>query len=198
MLNLYGVDIETDTTGGGGLDPAGAAVTEIALDVPGNGHVFTGDERIMFSEFRGYLASLPSGLVVTWNGAVFDAPFLVARASMLDLDLDIVLQYDPQIPVKYAPLPGHPGGYRVRFGQHRHIDISGAYKQLADELGVKHSLKPVYEAVTGKKPITVERTKMHLLSPAERQEYALSDSRITVELATRLGEEYLLAHADSI
>lgn len=200
---LYGLDIETDTSvseserAAGitqkGLDPVFAGVTDIAISGIGWEKVFTGPEREIFVEFERFLKGLVPGVLVTWNGAAFDLPFLKERYRRLGVEESLRLEYDPSLEVKYEPLPGHPGAYRGSWGAHEHADISHPYKAVAERLGVKHSLKPVYVAVTGERPIEVDRENMHLLSDADRVAYGASDVRITRDLALRLPAEVIAA-----
>lgn len=203
---FYGVDIETDTSQDGsptgphpkGLDPAYAAITDVAVSGEGWSKVFTGEEHTLLVGLAELLDELEAGMLVTWNGAVFDLPFLNERLARCGLAADLRLVYDASIAVKYEPTPGYRGGYRASWGAHSHIDIAPLYKPEAEALGVKHSLKPVYRAVTGKEPIEVERSAMHLLSEEARLAYAVSDTDITWELASLLGRPELAAHADRL
>ena len=123
--------------------------------------------------------------MVTWNGSVYDLPYLQERYRRHGLSTSLRLRYDPSVEVKYEPLPGHPGGYRAAWGEHSHVDISPLYRAEAQRRGVRHSLKPVYQALSGLAPLEVDRERMHLLSTAERHAYVNSDTVITRWLAVR-------------
>jgi uncharacterized protein YprB with RNaseH-like and TPR domain len=207
----YAVDIETDTTPchkppqedcqTRGLDPGRTTITEIAI-VSGKmlGEVLdakpprpfvrsgkgTAAEARMLTRFTSLLNALPTGVVVTWNGAAFDAPFLVDRYQVEHLVCPVKIRYDSTLKLKYPPLPGHPGGYRASFGPHSHVDIAEVFRPIAEALGVRHSLKPVARAVLGIEPIEVDRRRMHELSAEERFRYAVSDAKITLALSERI------------
>ena len=109
--NVYGLDIETDTTVNG-LDSEVAPVVTVALSLDDFDEVFSGDERSILTQLDDRLAELAPGVLATWNGAAFDLPFLADRAALLDLPLGLRLQHDPSIRMRHQPLPGHPGAYR--------------------------------------------------------------------------------------
>jgi hypothetical protein len=66
-------------------------------------------------------------------------------------DFGMHLIEQPGLTPKYDYLPGHSVGYTCiwqttamfRLDVHQHLDISFAFKRIAAEHGVKHSLKPV-------------------------------------------------------
>lgn len=194
----YGVDIETDTTANG-LDPSVAEIVSIALWSPDVSEVIAGGtecERI--ERFVELLDSLPDGVAVTWNGSVFDVPFIEDRARMNGVATGFVLQADPAIIPKYDFLPGHTSGYRARLRRHRHADIAYAYRGYAmDHLEPKGwSLKPVARAL-GIEMVEVDRARVHELSPEEVASYNLSDARGTYLLAERLGKR-LASYTDNV
>lgn len=193
---IYGLDIETDNTNGFGLDPRNSSITELALATAEGGHVLTADTRA--DEFDGVLAptqdaleALAPGLIATWNGSVFDMPFIDYRVTEHYgrglVGPELVL--DPQITPKYEPLPGYHGGYNVLWhtetGTHTHLDVSFAYKKFAEDNDIKWGLKPVCEAL-GIKMVELDRANLHQYTAAEREEYCLSDARGTRQLALRL------------
>lgn len=57
---IYGLDIETDTSGDG-WDPAVASVRTVALSCRSLDEVFTGDEATLLAELDHRLATLPPG-----------------------------------------------------------------------------------------------------------------------------------------
>ena len=77
--NVYGLDIETDTTVDG-LDSEVAPVVTVALSLDDYDEVFSGDEPSILTRLDRRLAELTSGVLATWNGAAFDLPFLADRA----------------------------------------------------------------------------------------------------------------------
>lgn len=184
---VYGLDIETDTSGGYGLDPAKGGIVSIAVVGPDGDYVldideFAGNERRLLVGFNHLLGFLPAGVMATWNGSGFDGPFLAERCERHGIETGIELVYDPTLPIKYDPLPGHPGAYRVAFDAHGHIDVAYAYRRFAAEAGVSWSLKPVAKAA-GLEVIEVDRTRIHELTSDEREAYVASDARLARQLA---------------
>lgn len=200
---IYALDIETDTSGQpidgvpAGLDPRNARITEIAVADASGGRVFEHrSEATMLGSADDYLRSLEPGLIVTWNGSHFDLPYLhdrAVRADVADPGLGLRLIPQPALRPKYGYLPGHAVGYggvwersaRRPYLVHQMLDVSYAYRETAQRLGVKWSLKPVCEAL-GIPMIVVDRERMHELTPQERAAYAMSDVNGTRELAIRL------------
>lgn len=208
--HVNALDIETDTAGGFGLDPNRGGITEIALTIPvhdDKGVVFaTSDgltEADIIVEADRMLYSLDPGLIATWNGAFFDLPFIMTRAEILGITQHLHLHAQAGLVPKYEPLPGHVGGYSATWDTsgplpHQHLDIAKHFKRVSNILrdrdalnGVPYkerfrwSLKPVAEA-HGITMISVDRERMHLLTPEERRAYALSDTNGTHLLAAHL------------
>lgn len=209
---IYGLDIETDNTPcetvcetyagkdrcyGHGLDPRRSAITEVAVatdpTIYGGGKVFAGHEIDILANLQDFLTSLPAGLLVTWNGAMFDIPYLADRAAVRDFGptaFTLRTAPAPDLVPKYEPLPGHAGGYTATWdirGQqvpHQHLDVAWAYKAKAAELDVSWSLKPVCAAL-GVPMYEIDRTRLHEYTPAQVAEYCLSDASGTRVLAMK-------------
>ncbi len=199
--HIYALDLETDTTING-LDPRVAAITECAVSTAAGDTVhdsaYYGEATMLFNLDK-YLAALPPGLIVTWNGAFFDLPFLDTRRRILSRPPSSTLRSfglrlipQPGLTPRYDYIGDHTCGYTavwLREGDsgagHLHLDISFAYKKVAADLGVKHALKPVARAL-GIEVIEVDRERMHLLTQAQRTAYAASDTRATRDLAIRV------------
>lgn len=205
-LPLYAVDIETDTTfcpthqGCCGLNPQCAAITDIVIKGDAVAVVLddADGEDVMLTRFWHLMHGLPRGVVVTWNGACFDNCWLDSRSRKHGQRSPVCLSYDPTIPVKYEPTPGYRGGCRATYGPHQHADIQHYFKPIAEKLGVKHALKPVAEALLGYAPIVVDREKMHLLTPQERYDYAVSDGQITLALAQMIPADVFAGMIDVV
>ena len=184
-LPLFGLDIETDTTIDG-LDPAVAAIVAIAVAGPEGEVVLDGpDEPTMLAELDTLLAELGDGILVTWNGAGFDLPFIASRAEALGVPLGLRIRYDASIPGHNDPLPGHPG--RVRGSWHRlgHIDGYQAYRSdVGRVLPVSCGLKSLARLV-GLPLVEVDRSAIHRLSDAERRAYVASDAFLARALVAR-------------
>lgn len=187
---VYGLDIETDTSGGYGLDPEKGGITTIALDTEHESEVlmiedFGGEERLLRA-FNQLLGWLRPGLMTTWWGSGFDAVFIAARMGRYGIRSGIELRYDPSLVLAHPALPGHPGAYRVVFDRHGHCDVAHGYRELCEATGTRWSLKPTARA-HGLHVIEVDRTRMHELTRSEREAYGASDARCTRQLALMLG-----------
>ena len=199
--HIYALDLETDTIING-LDPRVAAITDCAVSTTAGDtvHGAGAGEATMLLALNEQLAQLPAGLIVTWNGAFFDLPFLDTRrwivsrttSRLAPHQLGLRLIPQPGLTPKYDYIGNHTCAYAAVWLRdndsgvpHQHLDISFAYKKVAADLGVKHALKTVARAL-GIEVIEVDRERMHLLTPAQRTAYAASDTRATRELAIRL------------
>ena len=184
---IYSFDSETDNSGGHGLNPLKARITDLSLATGDGGQVFNNaDEASMLVEFDAAVRGLPAGLLSTWNGTHFDLPFLDTRFEKARItEHGMMLEPTPQFPPKYELIPGHDSGYTCRWmsrtGTHVHLDIAYAFKPIAERLGVTWGLKPVAEAL-GFHPVSLDRERLHEYTDADREEYALSDARVTRQL----------------
>lgn len=181
---VYGLDIETDTTVDG-LDPRVARVLTVALSCPHHDELFSGAEPRLLRELDERLAQLPAGVVATWNGAAFDLPFLADRAQLHGLSLGLRLVADPGINLRHSPLPGHAGGYRGAWHDHRHLDAYRLYRNyVGPTLRVSCSLKSIARLV-GLAAVEVDRDQIHDLSHEVLHAYASSDARLARVLTER-------------
>jgi uncharacterized protein YprB with RNaseH-like and TPR domain len=184
---IYAFDTETDNSRGHGLNPLKAGFTDLSLATSTGEQVFTdADEAAMLRAFDAAVYGLPAGLMSTWNGTHFDLPFLDTRFEHVGMiHHSFTFVPTPQFPPKYELLPGHDSGLTAtilsKTGVHAHLDIAYAFKPIAARLGAKWGLKPVAKAL-GFEVIEVDRQQMHLLTEQERQDYAVSDARVTRQL----------------
>ena len=192
---LYGLDIETDTTVDG-LDPSVGRVLAVAVaTADGVTVVDDADEGQLLGRLDQHLADLAPGVIVTWNGARFDLPYLWARADAAGVGLGLALVADPSR--ARAPRSGDPrrsagrsaadraGGYRAWWGGHRHLDVYRCYRaDVGRALGMACSLKAV-AALAGLAPVEVDAARMHVLDRATLRAYVASDAACTRELAER-------------
>lgn len=198
--SLYGLDIETDTTVDG-LDPAVGGVTAVALVGDQVEEVFetspSSGEAEMLKALDRCLAELPAGVIVTWNGAGFDLPFLTDRADRLGIELGLRLRLDPAIPLRREPLTGHPGAYRASWHHHRHLDAYRVYRaDVGPALGISCGLKSIARVV-GLAPVEVDREQIHELSAAALRRYVTSDARLARLLAIRRWS-HIASHVDGL
>jgi DNA polymerase elongation subunit (family B) len=198
---LYGLDIETDTTVDG-LDPSIGRILAVAVVAattsspeqaemvqtaePEIVEVFDHpDEAELLGLLDRGLASLPPGVLVTWNGARFDLPYLATRAERHGVGLGLRLRLDPSLSGRHQPLPGHQGAYRATWHHHHHLDAYRLYQaDVGPALRLPCSLK-VVASLAGLAPVEVDASKMHELSPAQIATYVRSDARCTAVLARR-------------
>jgi DNA polymerase elongation subunit (family B) len=181
---VYGLDIETDTTIDG-LDPAVAPVVTAALASPGYEETFVGHEYEILAGLDQRLAELEPGVIATWNGAAFDLPFIADRAALYGMQLGLHLAYDPSIPMRHEPLPGHPGAYRAAWHGHDHIDAYRLYRgDVGPALRVSCALKSIARLV-GLRTIEVDRERIHELSHEALHAYAANDARLARVLTER-------------
>ena len=179
---IYGLDIETDNTQDG-LDPAVASVRAIALSARGFEELFVGDEAEILGALDDRLATLPVGVVATWNGSAFDLPFLADRARILGVPLGLKLRLDRRLTMQRAPLPGHAGAYRASWHEHGHLDTFRIYG--SDTFGPqRRSLRSLGRLVGIGTP-DVPRSRTQTLCNEALHACAPSDARLARVLAER-------------
>lgn len=182
----YGFDIETT-----GLRWDEAKVTTFAIYGDGLTVAYeSANEEELVLRMIDLFRELDTGIVVTWNGAVFDGPFLAGR--FLEHHIDHGLRLVPNFTVvpKYEPQPGFARIgfdplFASRSGEHSHLDIAyGYWRKWAEDskTTTKWALKPVASAV-GINVIEVDRQHMDRLSQKERLAYCQSDARAAYMLA---------------
>lgn len=185
MTPAYGLDIETDTARGG-LDPRRCRVLAAAVAAPGGRSVFTGTERAVLADLDAFLAGLPAGLVVTWNGSAFDLPFLATRARRVGVATGLRLALDPCIEMSHPPLAGHEGAYRAAWYQHRHLDAYRAYRALREPGSC--ALKAVARR-RGLDVVDADPSRVHELRTSALRRYVARDAELALQLALmRRGE----------
>jgi len=162
--------------------------TEFVLgtDLPGAAHCT--DEADLLTRLDAALAALAPGVLVTWNGAGFDLPFLAERARRCGVTLGLVLRADERLWAR----PGPDDDGRVRavpvrgsWWGHRHLDAFRVYRSDVGRLfGLSCALKSLSRLV-GLVPVEVDRTAIHDLDPADLAAYVASDAWLARELACR-------------
>lgn len=178
-----GLDIETDTTAGG-LDPATAAIVAVAMcSADGNlEFVFDGDESQMLRDVDDLLAGLPPGLLVTWNGASFDLPFIERRARLLDVPLGLRTAPDPRRTSRRDPTRT---AVRARWHDQVHLDGYLVYRSDVGRcLGLSCGLKSLAH-LAGLEPVELDREHLHTAEPALLRRYVTSDARCAAALVQR-------------
>lgn len=195
-------DIETDTSGGYGLDPSNGGIASIAagfyrfaeqdqasgkpaLRDPFYGYVGDGGVREdeLLLDFDRWLSSLPTCHLIGWNTVCFDAPFCAKRAELAQVDVDLWMSYTSAYRHRNPNCLGVYGGYDHRWGRHTGLDLSfdGYEKSWREEHKVGGSLDDV-AGHFGMTPIKVDRTKIHELSAEELRAYNMSDVATVAEL----------------
>lgn len=191
-IPVYAIDIETDTAAGG-LDPARARITTMAIAHGYGEWAHSGDEKTMLDMAAIIVAGLTPGIFVGWNSAVFDLPFLVTRAQICgshDFLSVLEIVHDIAIVAKYHAATGVEGGYRGQFRRHRHVDISPYWRAYATEHQIEWSLKSV-AGHFGLEPIVEDMTMLHHRDHARVEAYCASDVRVTRALALAMGPQLL-------
>jgi DNA polymerase elongation subunit (family B) len=146
--------------------------------------VLDGDEAKILAGLDRALAAIEPGIIVTWNGAAFDLPFIDDRARRLEITIGLRLRLDPTIP-RRDPLPGHAGAYRARWHDHRHID---GYQLFRADVGAAMNLPCGLKALAGfvGLPIVeVDRATIHELDAETTRRYVASDARLARSLVLR-------------
>ena len=162
-----------------------AAVVAVAIVGPTGDWVLDGDEAKLLTDTDRILADLEPGVIVTWNGANFDLPFIADRARGHGLALGLNLVHDANIAGRHKPLPGHPGPYRACWHGHGHLDAYQLYRaDVGAVLGLPCGLKPLSRYV-GLPVVEVDRKRIHELTVEEQRAYVASDARLTRTLAQR-------------
>ena len=183
-LPVYGLDIETDTSVDG-LDPAVSPVVAVAVVSAEHQHVVLGPEPELLAAVDRLLSRLPPGLLVTWNGAGFDLPFLADRSRLAGVPLSLRLWADPALGGRDSSLPGHRERYRATWFGHRHLDGYRLYRaDVGRTLGLSCGLKPLARLV-GLHPVEVDRGRIHQLGREELRAYVASDAHLARQLVLR-------------
>ncbi len=147
--------------------------------------VFDGEEADILRELDEAIAALDPGVLVTWNGARFDLPFIADRAKHIGVDLGLRLACDHHHRSRHEPLPGHSGGYVASWHAQRHLDAYVVYRSdVGASLGIPCGLKPLSRMLR-LSPVEVDRTSIHELSAEELNDYVASDAVLARELALR-------------
>jgi len=177
----YGLDIETDTSVNG-LDPRLSRVTAIGVAGDGWRRAFTGTEAEVLTGTDRFLAELEPGLLVTWNGAAFDLPFLADRALVAGVRLGLRVRPDGDLIAPRSPLPGHSAAYRGGWWGHGHTDAYRELRRVAHGFGLSAGLKP-FARLHGIDCVEEDRTDLHSLDDERIGTYVASDAAATRSLA---------------
>jgi hypothetical protein len=181
-IPLYGIDIETDTSVDG-LDPSCSPIVAVAVEGRGVEVVLTGDEARLLSELDELIRSLHPGVLVTWNGARFDLPFIADRCGHHQVPVGLRLHASRER--CSHPLPGHQSAYLAGWYQHGHLD---GYRLFRGDVGralpISCGLKNLARMV-GLEPFEVDRTAIHSLSADDLHRYVLSDARLARQMVER-------------
>ncbi|MFV0317664.1 MAG: ribonuclease H-like domain-containing protein [Microthrixaceae bacterium] len=180
-IDLVGFDIETDTSTGG-LDPASSQIVAVALSSSDGDEVFLGSELDILTAVDRRIAEFDHGLLVTWNGAGFDLPFVAHRSALIGLDTGLATREDPT-----RRSPRDPDRPAVRGRWHNLVHLDGYQLYRADvgrTLGLSCGLKPLAK-LAGMTPVELDRTELHLATSDSVARYVASDARLAAELVRR-------------
>lgn len=184
---LYGLDIETDTTIDG-LDPQVSPIVAVAVATNDGTTVLLGDEADILHRLEQTLDALPAGVIVTWNGAGFDLPFLAHRSRVCSVPLSLRVvghpwAADPPTAIDANDGP-EPASLSV-WGAHGHLDGYRVYRSdVGATLRLSCGLKSMARLV-GLSPVEVDRTDISSLSAAALHAYVASDAELARELVLR-------------
>jgi hypothetical protein len=146
--------------------------------------VFTGPEPSILRHVDRLVSRLPAGLLVTWNGATFDLPFLACRSRHVGVPLGLRLWEDPSIVRRRRGEPDDVP-YRGRWFGHRHLDGYRLYRaDVGRSLGLSCGLKPLSRLV-GLSPVEVDRSRIQDLDHDTLVHYVASDARLARQLVQR-------------
>jgi uncharacterized protein YprB with RNaseH-like and TPR domain len=152
-----------------GLDPVVAPVVAVAVVGSDLQRVLTGPEPQVLAALDDLMASLPPGVVVTWNGTRFDLPFLAERGRRTGLGLGL----------RIGPGPS------VSWHGHRHLDGYRLYRaDVGRVLGFPCGLKALARMV-GLETVEVDRRRVHALAPEDLRAYVCSDAHLARALVLR-------------
>src|SRR5690606_31540946 len=142
-----------------GLDPRVGRVLCAALSGPGGEIVVANAaEADLLRELDGWIHDLTPGVLVTWHGAGFDLPYLATRARLAGVELGLVVELDPSLPIR-EPLPGHEGAYRGAWYSHRHLDAYRVFRADGGRtFGLSCSLKSL-AGLAGVAPVDADATR---------------------------------------
>lgn len=175
----------------GGLDPRVAEVIT-ASAVGSDGSVFVVDslknEKAVIESLLTQLSCVNQ--LVGWNTTFFDVPFLRERSLKFYNNSSVYFTSTSTYEPKYGFSEWHDNARRwnsVDINGINVVDIAPLFKDVAASFGVKHSLRPVAEAL-GLNPVNVDASEVHLLTPEERMKYCVSDSETVVNLMNWLIE----------
>jgi hypothetical protein len=181
---LYGLDVETDTSVDG-LDPSCSAIVAVAVATPWGDEVLTGAEPDLLRRTDDLVASLPAGVLVTWNGSGFDLPFLADRSRLAGVPIGLRLWNDASVAASRPSLPGHAAPYRGAWYHHGHLDGYRLYRSdVGRSLGLSCGLKALAR-LCGLEPVEVDRSQVHRLGHDELRDYVASDARLARALVAR-------------
>lgn len=178
--NVYGIDIEIDTTVEV-VDPAVAAIRSVAISGRNFDDLFTGPEAEMIVAVDQRLAQLAPGVLASWNGSIYDLPFIAERARMVGVDIGLTLCLDTRLTLRRRPLPGHAGAYRAAWGTHRHLDTY----RLFGPAGANESQGPMGRLARRLGLGGVPARPAHDLTIEAVHAHASSDARLARVLAER-------------
>jgi len=184
---LYGLDIETDTTIDG-LDPQVSPIVAVAVATDEGTTVLLGDEPDILRRLEQTLDALPAGVIVTWNGAGFDLPFITHRSRVCGVTLSLRVTGHPWVADPPTAIDANDGPEPASlsvWGAHGHLDGYRVYRSdVGATLRLSCGLKAMARLV-GLTPVEVDRTDISSLPADVLHDYVASDAELARALVLR-------------
>ncbi|MEM7322399.1 MAG: hypothetical protein AAF531_04870 [Actinomycetota bacterium] len=126
------------------LDPSQSTVVAAGISTIDGDEYYDGDERRILSILDQRFAVLDPGIISTWNGSIFDLPFLRARARALRLGLGLRVRPDRRRHLRRVADQRQAPSLRVgdqngssrpvcgAWHRQRHLDLRWVYGDASD------------------------------------------------------------------
>lgn len=181
--NVVAFDVESDTSGGHGLQPHRAQLTELVLTTKAETIVLAGDERHILQGFADFMNRQKEPMTALgWNSRGYDLCFMAVRARVHQIDGWALELADSDIEAPYPPTGGFKKAQRMRWKTpsgvtHYDEDLMLTYSRQRD---IRSAKLKAAAAGTGMTPVEVDRSRLHELSAEERERYVCSDGIATL------------------
>jgi len=122
---IYGLDLTTNAASTT-VDSTVHRITSVALSTSAGEEIYNGDEGEILHLVDHRVAVLPPGVLVTWQGSVFDFPLIVRRARRRGLETGIRLRADHR-PAPLGALDNLDHAWCSDWYSHRHLELRRVY-----------------------------------------------------------------------